>query len=101
MSDHYRTGSYETWDFCEDVGLDALEFNVVKYLTRAGRKGERKPDIDKALTYLDRLAKRATLDRVHVYTYDQDLDAKTAAAIELVVQRRYEDAARALRSEYE
>ena len=97
MSDHYRTGTYETWDFCEDVGLDALEFNVVKYLSRAGRKGDKGPDIEKALAYLDRLARRAALDRTDLYTADQDLGPVEAAVIRLVVQRRYEEAARLLR----
>lgn len=90
MSGHYRTGSYETWDFIEDLGLDFLEGNVVKYLTRAGRKGDRASDLAKAADYLKQLdERREAIDRTKRYIAEQEIDPYLAFVIELVVQRRY------------
>lgn len=59
--DHYREGRrYETWDVIVDWGLGFLAGNVVKYISRMGRKGgdnTRLSDLHKARNYIDRLIK--------------------------------------------
>lgn len=95
---HY-TGTYEPWDFCEDLHLNSLEFNVVKYLVRAGRKGSSREDIDKALAYLDKLAKERRVDeRLEALTRAHGMDNRTIGALVLTVCRQYDAAARMLRS---
>ena len=51
---HYQQGSIEVWDFIVDQGLGYLEGNIVKYITRAGKKeGERRiDDLLKAQAYI-------------------------------------------------
>lgn len=51
---HYKTGGIETIDFIEAKGLDYHLGNVVKYITRADHKGNRKEDLLKAQWYLNR-----------------------------------------------
>ena len=51
---HYRTGGIETIDFIEAKGLNYHLGNVVKYITRADSKGNRKEDLLKAQWYLNR-----------------------------------------------
>jgi hypothetical protein len=52
--DHYQQGSIEVWDFIVDQQLGYLEGNIVKYISRAGKKeGERKlDDLLKAQAYI-------------------------------------------------
>lgn len=60
---HYggKGNPYEVIKVCEAWGLDndAYLFNVVKYIARAGKKGESKEleDLNKALFYLERRIK--------------------------------------------
>lgn len=53
---HYNTGSIEVWDAITAWDLDFLLGNVVKYVSRAGRKpGESAVnDLLKARQYLDK-----------------------------------------------
>lgn len=51
---HYKTGGIETIDFIESKGLNYNLGNVVKYITRADHKGNRKQDLEKAVWYLNR-----------------------------------------------
>jgi hypothetical protein len=51
---HYKVGGIETIDFIEAKKLNYNLGNVVKYLTRADHKGNRKQDLEKALWYLSR-----------------------------------------------
>jgi len=51
---HYKAGGIETIDFIEAKKLNYNLGNVVKYLTRADLKGNRKQDLEKALWYLKR-----------------------------------------------
>lgn len=51
---HYKTGGIETIDFIEAKGLNYRLGNVIKYITRAEHKGNRKEDLQKALWYLQR-----------------------------------------------
>ena len=54
--DHYTQG-IETWDYITSQNLGFLEGNVIKYITRAGKKaGESKlDDLLKAQTYIRKL----------------------------------------------
>jgi len=51
---HYKAGGIETIDFIEAKKLNYNLGNVVKYVTRADLKGNRKQDLEKALWYLNR-----------------------------------------------
>ena len=51
---HYMNGGIETIDFIEAKGLDFCLGNVVKYVARAGHKGDKLEDLKKARWYLDR-----------------------------------------------
>lgn len=51
---HYNRGKIEVIDFIEDQGLSFHLGNVIKYVTRAGSKGDKLEDLKKARWYLDR-----------------------------------------------
>lgn len=51
---HYTQGKIEVWDFIIDQGLDFVLGNVIKYVCRAGRKGDRLEDLKKAKAYLEK-----------------------------------------------
>lgn len=101
MTPTHYSGTYEPWDFCEDLHLNSLEFNVIKYLVRAGRKGAAREDIDKALAYLDKLARERQVDeRLTRLVSAHDIASNDVlGAIALTIFRQYEAAARMLRSE--
>ena len=54
---HYRTGSIEPWDYIVDQRLGYLEGNIIKYITRAGKKDNesRLDDLLKAQAYIHKL----------------------------------------------
>lgn len=64
---HYKVASYQHWDFVVKVGLNYLEGNTTKYVTRARRKGGIE-DLRKALHYLDKIAEQPgpTPPRPHI-----------------------------------
>ena len=51
---HYNQGKIEVIDFIEDQGLSFHLGNVIKYVARAGAKGDKLEDLKKAQWYLDR-----------------------------------------------
>ena len=51
---HYNKGKIEVIDFIEDQQLPFHLGNVVKYIARAGSKGDKLEDLKKARWYLDR-----------------------------------------------
>lgn len=51
---HYNRGKIEVIDFIEDQGLSFHLGNVIKYITRAGSKGDKLEDLKKAQWYLAR-----------------------------------------------
>ena len=55
--EHYRQGDIEPWDFIVSQKLGFLEGNVIKYITRAGKKDSesRFDDILKAQAYIHKL----------------------------------------------
>lgn len=63
--DHYAAGrKYEPIDVIEDWGLDFNIGNTVKYISRAGRKGDVLEDLLKARWYLERAIGRLMPDGV-------------------------------------
>lgn len=57
---HYNVGGIETIDFIEAKNLGYHLGNVVKYITRADHKGNRKEDLLKAQWYLNREIEKFT-----------------------------------------
>ena len=51
---HYNKGKIEPWDFIVSQGMDFLEGNIVKYISRYKYKNGIE-DLQKARTYLDKL----------------------------------------------
>ena len=51
---HYNTGNIETIDYIEAQQLNFHLGNAVKYISRAGKKGDIATDIRKAIWYLER-----------------------------------------------
>jgi hypothetical protein len=56
---------HETWKCLNAWGLegDALLWNVVKYISRSGKKGPRLDDLRKAKWYLDKRIELLEVDR--------------------------------------
>ncbi len=52
--DHYKGRSLETINIIEDFQLNFCLGNAIKYILRAGKKGERQEDLQKAMWYLQR-----------------------------------------------
>ena len=58
--DHYKELAVQPWDameswMSEDEFAGFLRGNVIKYLSRAGKKGDELQDLKKALHYLEKL----------------------------------------------
>lgn len=51
---HYKSGGIEVIDVIEAFELNFRLANVIKYVLRAGRKGDALEDLQKAAWYLDR-----------------------------------------------
>ena len=49
---YYQRGTIEVWDFIRDQGLNFHLGNAIKYICRAGFKGSRIEDLNKAIHYL-------------------------------------------------
>tara|TARA_Y100000593_G_C4090554_1_gene228340 strand:- start:103 stop:405 length:303 start_codon:yes stop_codon:yes gene_type:complete len=49
---YYKRGRITVWDFIRDQGLNFHLGNAVKYICRAGYKGSKSEDIEKAIVYL-------------------------------------------------
>jgi hypothetical protein len=55
---HYNFGKYEVIDVIEDWGLGFNLGNAIKYIARAGHKGDKLTDLEKARWYLEREIER-------------------------------------------
>lgn len=55
---HYTDGNIEVIDYIEDKQLGFHLGNVVKYISRAGKKGDTLEDLKKAQWYLNRYIKK-------------------------------------------
>ena len=103
---HYTDGQYETIDFIEAQRLeqDFYSANAVKYISRAGKKGndKEKEDIQKAIWYLKRKKMRLlNPDQksipIKVYIKDKGLDETLKGlAIGLIANGQTESAIDAL-----
>lgn len=51
---HYQGNEFEVIDIIEDYDLNFNLGNVIKYTLRAGKKGDFKTDLRKAIWYLNR-----------------------------------------------
>jgi len=51
--EHYHTGTYETINVIDAWGLDFSLGNAVKYVSRAGKKGDAIEDLRKAIWYIE------------------------------------------------
>lgn len=51
---HYKTDTIDVIDFCKLYDLNFNEGNVIKYVSRARRKGTHIEDLKKAIDYLNR-----------------------------------------------
>lgn len=54
---HYQLGGIEAIDVIDEAIADPASFyrgNAIKYLLRAGRKGDARQDLEKARWYIDR-----------------------------------------------
>ena len=52
---HYENGKgYDVIDFITDYGLNFNMGNIIKYVARAGKKGDELSDLRKALDYINR-----------------------------------------------
>jgi len=55
--DHYKLLNPEPWDVIESWHLDYFCGSALKYISRAGRKGDAAIDIQKAICFLERYLK--------------------------------------------
>lgn len=51
---HYQGNGLEAIDVIEAFGLGFCLGNAIKYILRAGKKGDRREDLEKAIWYLNR-----------------------------------------------
>jgi hypothetical protein len=49
---HYQGNRFEVIDIINDYQLNFELGNVIKYVLRAGKKGDKKEDLEKAMQYL-------------------------------------------------
>jgi hypothetical protein len=52
--EHYNPGAFEVINIIEAYDLKFTRGNVIKYVLRAGKKGDEIEDLEKALWYLKR-----------------------------------------------
>lgn len=65
--DHYKFGNAEVIEITRHLGFP--EGNVIKYVARAGRKGNRVEDLRKARKYLDWAIENADAAYAHAHAY--------------------------------
>jgi hypothetical protein len=51
---HYQSSRFEVIDIIEEFNLDFRIGNAIKYILRAGKKGNTKEDLRKAMWYISR-----------------------------------------------
>ena len=66
---HYHTGTIQAIDLIEAYELDFCLGNAVKYISRAGRKGDAVEDLKKAIWYIERRIKYLTNDQTSTYDH--------------------------------
>ena len=91
---HYKSGGIEVIDVIEAFGLDSnfRLANVIKYVLRAGRKGDALQDLEKAAWYLDREIDKLE-DKAEADDKGRELHKRAADAFDKFVpieQREYD-----------
>ena len=61
--EYYKAGEHDVIAFCQYHNLDFCTGNVIKYLVRAGKKGEILPDLFKAREYLERIINNQEINK--------------------------------------
>ena len=51
---YYETSTYDVIDICKTLDLNFNRGNILKYISRAGKKQNEIEDLEKALDYLTR-----------------------------------------------
>ena len=57
---YYTRGTMEVWDFIRDQELNYFLGNAIKYICRAGYKGSKEDDLNKAITDLEKELENVT-----------------------------------------
>lgn len=57
--EHYQGNGLEVIDVIESFSLNFRLGNAIKYILRAGKKGERSEDLKKAIWYIEREIKKS------------------------------------------
>lgn len=60
---HYQDGGIQTIDYIEAKNLNFHLGNAIKYISRAGKKGDKLEDLKKAQWYLNREIERVQNER--------------------------------------
>lgn len=61
--DYYKSGGLEAFDVIDAFDLDFNLGNALKYIARAGKKGDKVEDLRKAVTYLKREIEKEEKDK--------------------------------------
>jgi hypothetical protein len=70
---HYKAkADFDVIDFCKAYDLNFNLGNVVKYVSRAGKKGGKVEDLKKAITYLEREIESETVKLPNLYDFLDD-----------------------------
>jgi hypothetical protein len=89
---HYKSGGIEVIDVIEAFDLNFRLANVIKYVLRAGRKGDMLQDLEKAAWYLDREIDKLE-DKAEADDKRRELPERVTDALDRVVpidQREYD-----------
>ena len=82
---HYKSGGIEVIDVIEAFELGYRLGNVIKYVLRAGRKGDALEDLQKAAWYLDR-----QIDKMKSWTDEVDDDVTHTKPVVCVEKQDYD-----------
>ena len=89
---HYKSGGIEVIDVIEAFELNFRLANVIKYVLRAGRKGDALEDLEKAAWYLDREIDKLE-EKAEADDKGREMPKRTADALDRVAsidQREYD-----------
>ena len=75
---HYKSGGIEVIDVIEAFELGYRLGNVIKYVLRAGRKGDALEDLQKAAWYLDR-----QIDKMKSWTNEVNIEKRGSSEIDV------------------
>ncbi len=73
--EYYQRGSTDVWDFIREQGLNFHLGNAIKYICRAGYKGSKQEDLEKAIHYLE--------NELH---HEENLSIRSSEGIPMQVQ---------------